>query len=581
MKGFIGTPWAKTIMFFAFLLFSILAGLGFGVVYEGNDDVFINLLAVGAFGPQSQYLVHMNTAYGFLLKGLYGLFPGLNWYFWMQLTVNVNAIALLGIALTKKVNTLTPSNINRNIRYVICGLSFLGFASALAPDFLIRLQYTKSGMLYSAAGLYFLYEGLFSKENRRMKFILGTIFTLLGEMFRIKCLMFLFPFFVLALCFGIWKNGKEQLLSIIRKLLIPAALVFFLFFFDMYCYSSDPEWDSFRRFNTLREDIMDYNSLDYGAHAAEYEAAGILPGELAMLKAWNYGDTRVFTPEKLQQIRDILYRNNSHGLSLSPWALKQTVRVLWENVKSRPLALLSCGLLFFLFFLPGKREKLFLILFAGLFMAELWYLSCLGRTLWRAGIGSFLGLLVFVPVLTGADSPEVPEKERKAVPGFCRIISAGAFLGLFLLLLCQLPAAFLSPEGILARPAGAPLTEAFFKEAGEEQFYVGGSSAFLIEREIEDEPLRLTGTAYGGYFRGFSFLGGWPVPSPSALYQVRQAGHADPMEALLEGGALFAGEEEEARLLEEYLWEEYGLPGSLVSRGEAGGIPLWIYKEAR
>ena len=60
-----------------FLLFFLF----FTPAYETTDDSFMMTIASGEYtGSPSEYLVFINTLFGFLLKFLYSAMPHLNWY---------------------------------------------------------------------------------------------------------------------------------------------------------------------------------------------------------------------------------------------------------------------------------------------------------------------------------------------------------------------------------------------------------------------------------------------------------------------------------------------------------------------
>ena len=49
--------------------------------FETNDDVVMLMISSGAYsGTPDYHLVFINVIYGLLLKGLYFILPGLEWY---------------------------------------------------------------------------------------------------------------------------------------------------------------------------------------------------------------------------------------------------------------------------------------------------------------------------------------------------------------------------------------------------------------------------------------------------------------------------------------------------------------------
>ncbi len=544
-------------MCFAFLMFGLVVAHFRSASFESNDDEFINLLSAGAFGPQSQYLVHLNTALGFMLRGLFALVPGINWFYWLMLIANLGAV----YAILRRLTGRLLHNAPLWLTFLFCVPPSLLFFR----DYLFNMQYTKSGMLYSAAGLLLLYEAVLSRERNAALPAFGTLFSCLGLMFRWKCFAFVLPFFLAALGLGIMGEDRKRNLKECRLLLLPALALSLLFLFDHISYESDPAWKQFREFNTLREEILDYNTLEYEAHEAEYKAAGILPEELAMLRAWMYADPQVFTPEKLKTIREILYRDGSHSLTAKPWVLRQMGRVLAEHMKTEPL-FWFCGILILTALALGSgKQRLSALVLTGILMGELWYLICMGRPLWRAEVGAFLGTAVFS--LTAADAERIKAPKQ---------------------LLCLISILFISIFCIFQwihsgeyRYRELPDRMAFFEEFHRQyphSFLLGTPGTFLIDNKMSDDFLTINGK-WKNYFEGVAFLGGWIIPSPSGLYFASQEGIEDPVRDIISNpGILLAAEEDELQILQGYLTAEYKAAGEFVPVDEIDGIPLWRWE---
>ena len=338
-----------------------------------------------------------------------------------------------------------------------------------------------------------------------------------------------------------------------------------LFVFDHISYESDPGWKQFREFNTLREEILDYNTPDYEAHAAEYDAAGVLPEELGMLGSWMYADPAIFTPEKLRAIRDILYRDGSHSLKFEPWVLRQIGRVFSENAKSEPLLWFCVFFTLTALIMGSEKQKLATLVLLGILMAELWYLICMGRPIWRAEIGAFLGTAVF--------SLAVAKKEKYTTPKL--LISLISIL--FIITFCI----FQWTRSGEYRYVQLPDRMAFFEKFHEqypENFLLGTPGAFLINNKISNGFLTINGN-WKNYFEGFTFLGGWMMPSPSGLYFAEQEGIEDPVKSIPDDSRiLVAAEEDELEILEDYLRAEYHTVGNFVPVAELQGIRLWRWE---
>lgn len=72
------------------------AYLLFGIRYQLNDDAIISNIAAGAYGKDSQYLVYVNILVGWVLKGLYFVYGGVNWFVVLLLAGGVFALPFWG-----------------------------------------------------------------------------------------------------------------------------------------------------------------------------------------------------------------------------------------------------------------------------------------------------------------------------------------------------------------------------------------------------------------------------------------------------------------------------------------------------
>ena len=73
--------WALPVLVFAAAL------AAFGIRYDTNDDAIIADIAAGAYGPDRIHLVYVNLLFGCLLRPLYALAAGVNWYVVVQLAL--------------------------------------------------------------------------------------------------------------------------------------------------------------------------------------------------------------------------------------------------------------------------------------------------------------------------------------------------------------------------------------------------------------------------------------------------------------------------------------------------------------
>ena len=68
--------------------------------YSTNDDTIMNMIAAGAYGESSQYLIYNNIIFGYILKVLYTIIPGINWYLWVYLFFNLLSVITISAVIS-------------------------------------------------------------------------------------------------------------------------------------------------------------------------------------------------------------------------------------------------------------------------------------------------------------------------------------------------------------------------------------------------------------------------------------------------------------------------------------------------
>ena len=121
-------------------LFALALGV-YGIRYATNDDAILANIASGAYGPDRVHLIYVNILFGCLIRPLYLLAEGVNWYVIVQLAlVFVCCTVLCRMAMDRL--------------GAAAGLCLFG---AVAAPFLIQMlymfQYVKNAALCVATGL--------------------------------------------------------------------------------------------------------------------------------------------------------------------------------------------------------------------------------------------------------------------------------------------------------------------------------------------------------------------------------------------------------------------------------------------
>ena len=237
--------------------------------YETNDDIAIRQFVNGSREVRDPHLVHQNILLGFLYKFFYGITISLPWYEIVQYLV-------LLVSLTAVTYVLLNS-INKKLAFLLTALFLVFFAF----ECYIRPQYTKTAGVAAAAGLFLLFHTLRMTEKRRSAQTAAIALVCFGFMYRnIEAGSCMLMMAALALYFflSLRKNTrafiKQQLLKFFRTFGVLALCLVTLQIVDFCAYEINPEWKSYKEFNLLRTDLLDYGFPDYASNAEAYGELG-------------------------------------------------------------------------------------------------------------------------------------------------------------------------------------------------------------------------------------------------------------------------------------------------------------------
>ena len=543
----------NSVIFLICVVFLVSALIGKRSAYETGDDIYINLISAGAFGAYPQYLVHTNVLYGYLLAALNAIAPHLPWYYIVLILLNLLAVFSLCVVCCRRLS-LTWSVV------LTCVVSFI-----LTEPFYISLQYTKQAFLYTVAGAVLLHDCL-KRNGSRKQYAASLLFLLLGFMIRDKSFLFVLPFPALFVLFALWEGRKRPLSVFKRPLLLGIAVPLILILaakgIDAAHYA-DAEWHTFRYFNRLREDIIDYSGIDYEAHRQAYDEKGIPEESLLMLRALMYADGELFTTDYLETVKEIEYADGTNRLRFDISLLGTTIREVFRMLYSNFLGMAFAACFLCLLVFGTNRVRLMMLCNAGLLFAEYYYLHCLARPYLRALTGCWLAA-VFVPFVFAQE--EMTAREEV----FRRISRAACLLSVLFLVVYsakQVSNLYTRKGGVLVPDSGS-LDHVFTAMREDDAHrYVG------FENYINDDPWQITKARYEGIYENFCFLGDWFVPSPLSLYYFRRHGLENPVRALVtEENVLFYGNEAYAQIVTDYLQAVF--PGRTF-RKEPAGENLW------
>jgi hypothetical protein len=416
-----------TVLSAAVWIISILYG---GIHYETNDDTVINLIAAGAFGKPSQYLIYTSALMGYGIKVLYWIFGSINCYLWCYLVLNLLAVIAIVYILTE------------DIGYVGTALCALLVNVILAKDLYISLQYTKNASLYGAVGFLLLVSFLDRGGKKWLRLLAGTMFIALSFSSRKESFFFLVPFGLAALFFAALpyfekglsesaspkmpsaesteiRSGRHFVPQILhgklfdpnssksggnRKLLLsltlPLAVIILSVIVDRHMYYGSPEWADYTKINIIMTDKLDYGNYNFEWHRDKYEAAGFTEWDFRFLDECTYNDIENFSRERLEKIEEIGGDIKMNRLRFDREILEITVADMggsfWQSLIPFATVVVSAIALILAFLCQDTFALAAIAVQLMGLVAGSYYLSCLRRAIWRVKFGLWFAALLMI-----------------------------------------------------------------------------------------------------------------------------------------------------------------------------------------
>lgn len=511
----------------------------YGVRYGTNDDAAISNLAAGAFGPDRVHLVYVNILLGWLLRPLYALYGGLNWYMILQLALTALCCGVMLWLLMGRLGTVRGAAV------------FFAAALPFVPALFYSIQYVKTSALCAAAGL-LLVTVSFDRPDRRT--VLGIFLVWMGAMLRWD--MFcaaggLFAAVLLGRFFRMEKAEKRRAAATVSLLLL---LAFASRGIDLLAYRLDEDWNAFARYNAARMEWSDFKVYQM-PEGNPFGAEGISDTDLHMLLSWDFYDGAVFPAGRLQQLADAV-----PGVPLSE-AVKKTLRRGFDLLHGE-----ACRYVLALTILLG-------VLFLRFRVHSLAF--------W--GTGALLGLEIFYLSLRGR-FPNYVETALLlcAVPAFCAALAQGSWRAKPDRRLCAVCLAGLvlcagvSLRALWTESRYYHETRADTAFSCYEQMSADKEHLYLLSVDFFD-----SGMGYDvwharpeGFFSNIVFYGGWLSHAPCCEEALAAYGVDQPLTGAVDNDAVFVGVSHLYSVVE-YASEH---AGRRVEAVESGEIPPAYYQ---
>lgn len=284
-----------------FLLLHI-AAVGYAVTflhpyYGSNDEFTLAAIASGAYGSYTQYFIYLHSAFGWILKCFYMLFPSVNCYTMVMyglIFLSLSAIGCTWITRWKKIGAVMA------VMLVLAGLSPL----------YVELQYTKTAAVVTAAGYVLLFIGGQKAEKWKKAFVqvLGILLLLLGSWIRFQSFGM-----VSILAFGFWlaravgvlktREWKQFLVCDCLPCIIAFSCVFgSIAAENVLVYTPGSQEEHYREYDKARQRLLDYGVPEWDDYQAEYEVLGLTRTDVINLEKWLIADYDRYTADTFNAI---------------------------------------------------------------------------------------------------------------------------------------------------------------------------------------------------------------------------------------------------------------------------------------
>lgn len=284
------------------LLLAVLL-LCFQPYFETNDDSTMYELTGGAKGSYDSRLIFIHVIPGAILRFLYEVCPGIQWYTVLQYAVVFCAFTALAYVCLNRFRT--------SAAILVFGTLYGYFAY----QGFISIQFSKTAGFAACAGIFLMFYALEKKQGVSLPLLSGIALALAGGWYRNKefvlCAALMSGIGIYALLHLEWKD-KKRLRRTVAVYLGSFALLFLVFagglVLDKAVYAKHQAFADYLAFNDLRSDLLDYGMPSYDEHQEVYESLGLSQNDVELFRSSNFADPEVFDREVLETLEAICSR---------------------------------------------------------------------------------------------------------------------------------------------------------------------------------------------------------------------------------------------------------------------------------
>lgn len=565
-----------------------------GINYETNDDTAMNLIAAGAYGEPSQYLVYSGILWGYFIKLLYSLFPSVNCYLLTFLFLNLVSVISICVVLSDKLDLAWTAIVT-----VLVNLF-------LFKDFYVDIQYSKNAEIYAIVGTVLIISAINRKSEYWSRVIAGAIFLALGIAVRKEGAIQVAPlaivtlFFAFALMafivknkegFGNSKNSSVSLVrDALRKLVVPVMACIIVLATNFVAYDLNKDWKDYYQWDKIMVQKRDFGNYNFEWFQDEYLANGFTEWDFRLMENWMWNDCDNFSLDKIKLMAEIGKDIKMNRFRLDTKLVGDTAGLIGEAAQESNLPILAAVVLLVatVYLIVSKNWLGFsgsVFLSSGV-LFEMYYLACLRRAPWRAEFGIWFAGTMFILTLVMVCSDRRKNIQAEGAVFSQSIETFGKRVAMPLKiagLICAVIALFFWQKENLDYSIKSwenkdysrynyiksiSQTDGLFVMSINEMFagLNGATNIWDINR-----------TEYEGFYHNIIAVGGWVIPSPIGMYYAHENGISNVFKAFSERNDIYyIGGGETMGYLLVYQNEKYG-PGISVTDVEFDWGTAWKF----
>ena len=376
--------------------------------FETNDDNGLIAIASGIRGAREAHIVHTNYLVGKLMTALYAALPEIQWWSILQFLLLFISFTLVTLIFIRK-----DTGIAR-VLFITAVMSFFAYEGY------VRIQYTKTAGIISAAGLMLVFYGLLKDKPEKRFIIPGMLLAIAGSFYRIQqfaCIVAVFAAMVIYAIMYYAQNFEKPKKHIVTAFAVGVILLLAAGGLRVYDRSQykDPDWAAYLEFDKYRTEVLDYDVPDYDEYMEEYNAVGIDSTAYKLMKSWTFQDSEKFTADTFRQIAEFRDKKTIDAAYIKGFIRKFAKGLLNEA------SFLCFAVVLIAWLLTGRhkaRKWVSLVILGIIILAMNFYLYYAGRFMVRrVDVGIWFAaalILLYQCFEDGKETEETGGNESKA-----------------------------------------------------------------------------------------------------------------------------------------------------------------------